>query len=146
MYKVTQHINVYLAVVVLASCNPKEPVRPVSPEQQQDSVASARIDSAYAAISLHCDTMMHTRVPVWADSLLAGDSSALIMLKDSSRLYTGADAKSEKVIRALLADCRASLLAGTYKTAQRLQALRPTPRNPRKAARGGSRSLPIQKP
>jgi hypothetical protein len=82
----------------------------------KDSVSEARIDSAYAIIKDRCDTLMVQQVPQMVDSMIK-DSALLKTFFDSTKLFTDADKKVEKVIRQLQADCDSNLLKETYRRA-----------------------------
>ena len=91
-------------------------------EHYRDSVSEARIDSAYRQIKMNCDTLLIYRVPQMVDSFLKNPALAQQFF-DTAKLYKDADAKVEKVIRLLLADCDSSLLKETYRKAKLRQKL-----------------------
>lgn len=89
-----------------------------------DSVSEARIDSAYAAIRMACDTLMIYQVPQMVDSFLK-DTTLLQAFLNKNNLYSSTDKKAEKVIRQLQADCDVSLQRETYRRALLRQKLKP---------------------
>ena len=86
-----------------------------------DSLAEARIDSAYAAINNECDTFLVHKVPQMVNLLIKKDTIAFNKIFDTTAVYMDADKKVEQVIRQLKADCDASLLKETYRRLQLLQ-------------------------
>lgn len=92
----------------------------------KDAASEKVIDSAYAAITRECDSLLQFKVPLLVDSLLKNDSLKLGSVYDTMIFYNGQDEKAEKVIRQLRADCDSSLLKETYKRLQQQQ--RPKPK------------------
>ena len=74
--KVTLRYVMVLIKLSLVSCQgvPQEEDTILQYNQRMDSIASARIDSAYKQISAACDTAIKYRVPAIVDSLLKADS------------------------------------------------------------------------
>jgi hypothetical protein len=125
LLKVTLKICNFCVIIFLYSCTQGERGnQELELQRIKDSVAEARIDSAYAAIKSRCDTLMIYRVPQMVDSFMK-DSALLQFFFDSTPLFTDADKKVEKVIRRLQADCDASLQKETYRIARLRQ--RPKP-------------------
>ena len=133
MLKVTLKFIFYCVFLLFCGCwgEVKEPAA-LEMQHYSDSVSEARIDSAYAEIRANCDTMMLYRVPQMVDSFLK-DSSLLQTFFDSTKLYSDADKKVEKVIRQLQADCNASLQKETYRIARQRQKAKPVRRKKLKA-------------
>jgi len=92
--------------------------------QMSDSLTELKIDSAYKAITDRCDTLMVKLVPLMVDTLLKNDSCRLNIFFDTQAIHTG-DAKADKVIAQLRADCDSSLLKETYKRRLLLPAAKP---------------------
>lgn len=128
MLKVTLKFSFYCAICLFFSCVEGEKDT-ITPEmlRYNDSLAEARIDSAYAVIMANCDTLKKYQVPRMVDSLLK-DSALLQHFFDSAILYRDNNKKVEKVIRQLQADCEASLLKETYKKARLRQRSKPAQR------------------
>ena len=125
MLNVTIKFTVYCVFPLILGCNSSPGKTPEPPDTHySDSISEWRIDSAYTAIKRRCDTFIRYRVPVLVDSLKK-DSSLLKQYFDSSKLFTDADKKVERVVRQLLADCDSSLLKETYRRARQLQKSRP---------------------
>jgi hypothetical protein len=116
---------VYCTLTLVCGCDEGEK-KPSALELQhvQDSLSEARIDSAYAAIRINCDTLMIKRVPAMVDSFLK-DPGLLKKFFDSTPVYQDADKKVEKVIRQLQADCDSSLQKETYRKALLRQRSKP---------------------
>lgn len=117
LLKVTLKFNIYCVIILFCGCTAGE--KPQTEQEIQDikdSVSEARIDSAYSAIKSQCDTLMVYQVPKMVDSFLK-DAALLQPFFDSTRLYSDADKKVEKVIRQLQADCDSSLQKETYRRA-----------------------------
>lgn len=132
MLKVTLNFSFYCVIILCWGCSGQDKAQPELEIQRiKDSISEARIDSAYAAIKSHCDTLMLYQVPMMVDSLIK-DSALLQHFFDTATLYTDADEKVEKVIRQLQADCDSSLQKETYRRARLLQQLKPKQRPKRK--------------
>lgn len=118
MLKVTLKFTIYYVLCINWGCSGSGE-KPITMEMQHysDSVSEARIDSAYKAIKINCDTMLTYRVPQMVDSFLK-DSALLQHFFDSNILYIDADKKVEKVTRQLQADCDTNLLKETYRIAR----------------------------
>ncbi len=133
MLKVTLKFSFYCVIILAGGCRePNQKLTEFEMEQQKDSVAEARIDSAYAAIKSQCDTLMVYQVPEMVDSLLK-DSTLLLHFFDTGKRYTDANEKVEKVVRQLQADCDSSLLRETYRRALLQQRSKPKPHSKRKS-------------
>ena len=128
MLKVTLKLSFYCVIIFCGGCKEADTGGPALEIQRvADSLSEARIDSAYAAIKSHCDTMMVYQVPQMVDSLLK-DSALLQTFFDTGKLYFDANKKVEKIVRQLQADCDASLQKETYRRARLKQKLKPKQR------------------
>jgi len=128
LLKVTLNFCIYCAITLFSGCAEVEkPQTELEVQRIKDSISEARIDSAYAAITSECDTLMVHQVPVMVE-LFFKDSAFLQEFFDSAYLYTDADKKVEKVIRQLQADCDSNLQRETYRRAL----LRPKPKTVRR--------------
>ena len=117
LLKVTLKFSIYCVIILFCGCKAGErPQTDLEIQHIKDSVSEARIDSAYAAINSECDTLMVHQVPQMVDSFLK-DSALLLSFSDSTKIYSDADKKVEKVIRQLQADCDANLQKETYRRA-----------------------------
>ncbi len=117
LLKVTLKFSIYCVIIFFCGCTAGEkPQTDLEIQHIKDSVSEARIDSAYSAIKSQCDTLMFYQVPKMVDSFLK-DSALLQPFFDSTKLYSDADKKVEKVIRQLQADCDSSLQKETYRRA-----------------------------
>lgn len=117
LLKVTLKFSIYCIIILQCGCAEGENQQTdLQIQLNKDSVSEARIDSAYASIKKHCDTLMVYQVPQMVDSFLK-DSALLQDFFDTDFVYNDADKKVEKVIRQLLADCDANLQKETYKRA-----------------------------
>lgn len=120
-FKVTIKFVICCMLLVINGCNGHdEPAVNYDTLRARDAASEARIDSMYAVIKQHCDSLQRFVVPALADSLQAQDSLALTAITDTG--YTDTDEKAAKVIRQLKVDCNASLLAETYKRWRHLKA------------------------
>ena len=118
LLKVTLKFSIYCVIIFISSCTAgKKPQTELEIQHIKDSVSEARIDSAYAIINNQCDTLMLYLVPQMVDSFLK-DSALLQTFFDSTKLYSDADKKVEKVMRQLQADCDSSLQKETYRRAR----------------------------
>lgn len=128
LLKVTLKFSFYCVVMIFGSCAAKQQ-QPDELEIQRirDSLSEARIDSAYAAITSNCDTLMLQQMPQMVDSFLK-DPALLQHFFYSTALYTDADKKVEKVIRRLQADCDSNLQKETYRLALLRKQVRPVRR------------------
>lgn len=132
MLKVTLKFSFYCVIILCVGCQEADQkLTELEMEHRRDSVAEARIDSAYAAIKSQCDTLMIHQVPQMVDSLLK--DSMLLQHFFNAEPYTDADEKVEKVIRQLQADCDSSLLRETYRRALLQQRLKPKPHPKRRS-------------
>lgn len=139
MLKVTIKLTVYCIIFLFLGCNePKKEVPELEVLHYSDSTSEARIDSAYAAIHSNCDTLLKYKAPVMADSLLK--DSIILKKFFNTVLYTDADAKVEKVIRQLLADCDSNLLKETYRIVRLRKQAKPAPRKKPKVLPAARRS------
>jgi hypothetical protein len=128
MLKVTLKFSIYCAIILFCGCTAGEkPLTGLEIQHIKDSISEARIDSAYAAIKSQCDTLMVYQVPQMVDSLLK-DSALLQHFFDSTKPYSDADKKVEKVIRQLQADCDSNLQKETYRRALLQQKTKPVRR------------------
>jgi hypothetical protein len=118
MLKVTLKFSFYCVIFLVCGCV-EEKEHPVELEMMRssDSLAEARIDSAYAAIRANCDTLKVKLVPQMVDSFLK-DPTLLQAFFRSASHYSDSNKKVESVIRQLLADCDSSLQKETYRIAQ----------------------------
>jgi hypothetical protein len=118
MLKVTLKFSFYCVIFLFWGCA-EESRHPTELESMRssDSLAEARIDSAYAAIRTNCDTLKKKLVPQLVDSLLK-DTPLVHTFFKPAELYTDRNKKVERVIRQLLADCDSSLQKETYRIAQ----------------------------
>jgi hypothetical protein len=117
LLKVTLKFSIYCVIILFCGCTTGDkPQTDLEIQHIKDSVSEARIDSAYAVIKSHCDTLMVHQVPQMVDSFMK-DSALLQHFFDSTELYSDADKKVEKVIRQLRADCDSNLQKETYKRA-----------------------------
>lgn len=117
LLKVTLKFAFYCSLCLFAACADEENKMTALEKQRiKDSISEARIDSAYAIIKSNCDTLMVHQVPQMVDSLLK-DSALLQTFFDSTKIFSDADKKVEKVIRQLQADCDSNLLRETYRRA-----------------------------
>jgi hypothetical protein len=67
--KVTCFFVIYF--LIFTGCQPKQlPDDELYYQQQMDSVASSRIDSAYALFLVNCDSLQKIMVPIVADSIV----------------------------------------------------------------------------
>ncbi|MEO6254025.1 MAG: hypothetical protein ABIO79_11995 [Ferruginibacter sp.] len=133
MLKRTIKFIVYCVFILFWGCaaGPGEPAA-LEIQHARDSVSEARIDSAYAAIRTACDTMMVYQVPEMVDSFIKDPALACTFF-DTTKVYSDADKKVEKVIRQLQADCDSNLLKETYRRAQLRQRSKPAQRRKLKA-------------
>ncbi len=117
LLKVTLKFSIYCVIILFCGCTAGEkPQTELELQHFKDSVSEARIDSAYAIIKSHCDTLMVHLVPQMVDSFLK-DSALLQNYFDTNFVYSDTDKKVEKVIRQLQADCDSSLQKETYRRA-----------------------------
>ena len=118
MLKVTLKFSFYCVIFLVWGCA-EEIKHPTELERMRtaDSMAEARIDSAYAAIRNNCDTMKATLLSQMVDSFLK-DSALLQTFFEPGPLYSDSNKKVESVVRQLLADCDSSLQKETYRIAQ----------------------------
>jgi hypothetical protein len=125
LLKVTLKFSIYCVIIFLSSCTEGEKHQTALEIQHiKDSISEARIDSAYAIIKNQCDTLMLYQVPQMVDSFLK-DSALIQTFFDSTKLYSDADKKVEKIIRQLQADCDSSLQRETYRRALLLPKSKP---------------------
>jgi hypothetical protein len=118
MLKVTLKFSFYCVIFLVGGCV-EEKKHPTEEElmRSADSLAEVRIDSAYAAIRINCDTLKARLVPQAVDSVLKDTASIHTIFKPTN-LYYDSNKKVESVIRQLLADCDSSLQKETYKIVQ----------------------------
>lgn len=133
LLKVTLKLCICFVIIFFYSCTPGERVRQeLEIQRLKDAVAEARIDSAYAAVKISCDSMLVYQVPQMVDSFIK-DSALLQTFFDTTLMFTDADKKVEKVIRRLQADCDASLQKETYRIARQRQRSKPLRHKQQKA-------------
>jgi len=64
-------VTLKFSILLLVGCANGQPGTDISIyDQQLNIVTEARIDSAYRAIQLHCDSMLNYVVPELADSIV----------------------------------------------------------------------------
>ncbi len=124
MLKVSVKCSFFTVFIIFFGCSdPEEQHFETESQHVKDSISEVRIDSAFSAITINCDTLMVYQVPKMVDSFFKKPGLLQAFFKNNNK-YSDADKKVEKVIRELQADCDSNLLKETYRIIRLRQKLK----------------------